>query len=49
LETLEGALQNAKNVFDTDRIFTDVRIFEWIKYLITEKGGRVPNTADTDE
>jgi hypothetical protein len=49
LETQERALQKAKNVFDTDTIFTDVRILEWIKYLIIEKGGRVPNTADTDE
>jgi hypothetical protein len=49
LETQERALQNAKNVFDTDRIFTDVRILQWIKYLIIEKGGRVPNTSDTDE
>jgi hypothetical protein len=49
LETQQSGLQNAKNVFDTDRIFTDVRILEWIKYLIIEKGGRVPITEDTDE
>ena len=49
LETQERALQNAKNLFETDRIFTDVRILEWIRYLIIENGGRVPNTADTDD
>jgi hypothetical protein len=37
LETQQTALQNAKNVFDTDRLFIDVRILEWIKYLIRKE------------
>ena len=48
LETKEKALQNAKHVFDTDRIFTDVRILEWIKYLIVEKNGHISDRFDQD-
>jgi hypothetical protein len=29
-------------VFETDKIFKNVRILGWIKYLIIEKDGRVP-------
>jgi hypothetical protein len=43
LETEERALKNAKNVFETDKIFDIVRILGWIKYLIIEKNGRVPH------
>ncbi len=43
LETEERALKNAKNVFETDKIFDSVRILGWIKYLIIEKNGRVPD------
>lgn len=49
LETQQTALQNAKNVFDTDRVFTDVRILEWIKYLIIEKDGRIPRETDWED
>ncbi|HEY7109697.1 MAG TPA: hypothetical protein VH415_09735 [Nitrososphaeraceae archaeon] len=49
LEAEENAMYNSSNVFDTDRIFTNVRILEWIKYLIMEKNGRVTLvTEDTD-
>jgi hypothetical protein len=44
LETEERALQNAKDVFETDKIFDSVRILGWIKYLIIEKNGRVPDS-----
>ena len=40
LETEEKALDSSNNVFDTDRIFTNIRILEWITYLIIEKNGR---------
>jgi len=36
------ALKNAKNIFDTDKIFDSLRILGWIKYLIIEKNGRIP-------
>jgi hypothetical protein len=42
LEKEERALQNTKDVFETDKIFDSVRILGWIKYLIIEKNGRVP-------
>jgi hypothetical protein len=42
LVTEERALKNAKNVFETDKIFASVRILGWIKYMIIEKNGRVP-------
>jgi hypothetical protein len=41
LETEERALKNAKNIFDTEKIFVNVRILGWIKYLIIEKNGRI--------
>ena len=46
LETEERALKNAKNVFETNKIFDSVRILSWIKYLIIEKNGRVPRKDD---
>lgn len=48
LESEEKALDRSNNIFDIDRIFTNVRILDWIKYLIIEKNGRVlPVTQDT--
>ena len=49
LETEERELQNAKDVFETDKIFDSVRILGWIKYLIIEKNGRVPHEENQDE
>ena len=49
LETEERALKNAKNVFDTEKIFVNVRILGWIKYLIIEKNGRVPRGSDWED
>jgi hypothetical protein len=49
LEIEERALKNAKNVFETDEIFDSVRILGWIKYLIIEKNGRVPQEDNQDE
>ena len=50
LETEERALKNAKNVFETDKIFDSVRILRWIKYLIIEKNGHVPSReGDKDD
>ena len=49
LETEERALKNAKNVFETDKIFDSVRILGWIKYLIIEKNGHVPQEDNQDE
>jgi hypothetical protein len=49
LETEERALKNAKNVFETDKIFDSERILGWIKYLIIEKNGRVPSKDEQDE
>lgn len=49
LETEERALKNAKNVFETDKIFDSVRILGWIKFMIIEKNGRVPRKDDQDE
>ena len=46
LETEETALKKANNVFDTEKIFGNLRTLEWIKYLITEKNGRVPRGSD---
>ena len=36
------ALKKAKIMFDTEKIFVNVQILDWIKYLIIEKNGRVP-------
>ncbi|HEY7110558.1 MAG TPA: hypothetical protein VH415_14130 [Nitrososphaeraceae archaeon] len=41
LETEERAMDKSKNVFETDKIFNNVRILGWIKYLTIEKNGRV--------
>jgi hypothetical protein len=49
LETEERALKNAKNIFDTEKIFVNVRILSWIKYLIIEKNGRVTREEDENE
>lgn len=49
LETEERALKNARNVFETDNIFDNVRILGWVKYLIIEKNGRVPRINHQDE
>jgi hypothetical protein len=46
LEKEERALKYAKSVFETDKIFDSVRILGWIKYLIIEKNGRVPQDHD---
>ena len=42
LEEQERAMDKSNNVFETDKIFNNVRILGWIKYLIIEKEGRVP-------
>lgn len=49
LETEERAMDKSKDVFETDRIFNNVRILGWIKYMIIEKDGRVPDRADWKE
>jgi hypothetical protein len=49
LETEERALKNAKNVFDTEKKFVNLRILGWIKYLIIEKNGRVPRGSDWED
>jgi hypothetical protein len=49
LEKEEKVLKNAKNVFETDKIFDSIRILGWIKCLIIEKNGRVPREDDQDE
>ncbi|HEY7109991.1 MAG TPA: hypothetical protein VH415_11205 [Nitrososphaeraceae archaeon] len=46
LETEERAMDKSKNIFETDKIFNNVRILGWIKYLIIEKNGRVPDRND---
>jgi hypothetical protein len=46
LETAETAIQNAKNIFETDKVFVDIRILDWIRYLVIEKNGRIPDTID---
>ena len=46
LEEQERAMNKSKDVFETDRIFNNVRILGWIKYLIVEKDGLVPNKPD---
>jgi hypothetical protein len=46
LEVEERALKNAKNIFETDKIFDSVRILGWIKYMIIEKNGRVTRRQD---
>jgi hypothetical protein len=43
LETEERAMDKSNNVFETDKILNNVRILGWIKYLIVEKNGRVPD------
>jgi len=42
LEEEERAMDKSNNVFESDKIFNNVRILGWIKYLIIEKDGRVP-------
>lgn len=39
-------MDKSKDVFETDKIFNNVRILGWIKYLIIEKTGRVPDRND---
>lgn len=39
-------MNKSKDVFETDMIFNNVRILGWIKYLIIEKNGRIPDTVD---
>jgi hypothetical protein len=46
LETEERAMDKSKDVFETDKIFNNVRILGWIKYMIIEKKGHVPDTPD---
>ncbi|HEY7109390.1 MAG TPA: hypothetical protein VH415_08185 [Nitrososphaeraceae archaeon] len=47
LETEERAMDKSTNVFETDKIFNNVRILGWIKYLIIEKNGQVPDSQLT--
>jgi hypothetical protein len=49
LETEERALKNAKNVFETDKIFDSVRILGWIKFMIIEKNGCVRSRDDDND
>ena len=49
LEKEQRALNRAKNIFETDKIFDSVRILGWMKYLIIEKNGRVPREEDQDK
>ena len=42
----ERVMDKSKNVFETDIIFNNVRILGWIKYLIIEKNGRIPERPD---
>ena len=46
LEEQERAMDKSNNVFETDKIFNNVRILGWIKYLIIERNGRIPNRPD---
>ena len=46
LETEEREMDKSKTVFITDKIFNNVRILGWIKYMIIEKNGRVPDSVD---
>jgi hypothetical protein len=42
LEVQERTMDKSSNVFETDKIFNDLRILGWIKYLIIEKNAGVP-------
>ena len=44
LEEQERAMDKSNNVFVTDKTFNNVRILGWIKYMIIEKNGRVPDS-----
>lgn len=48
LEEQERAMDKSSNVFETDKIFNNVRILGWIKYLIIEMDGRVPDKPDRE-
>lgn len=46
LETEERATDKSKDIFETAKIFNNVRILGWIKYITLGKNGRVPDRAD---
>ena len=48
LEDQERGMDKSNNVFETDKIFRNVSILDWIKYLIIEKNGHVPDSGDQD-
>jgi hypothetical protein len=45
----ERAMDKSNNVFDTDKIFNNVRILGWIKYLVMEKDGRGASKPDLED
>jgi hypothetical protein len=49
LEEQERAMDKSNDLFETDKIFTNIRILGWIKYLIVEKDGRIPNRPDWED
>jgi hypothetical protein len=49
LETEERAMNKSKDVFETDKIFNNIRIIGWIKYLIIEKNGRIPDKSHWED
>jgi hypothetical protein len=49
LGTEVRALKNAKNILYTDKIFDNIRILSWIKYLIIEKNSRLPREDNQEE
>ena len=49
LEEEKRAMDESKIVFDTDKMFRNVRTLDWIKYLIIEKDGRVPTAQDWED
>jgi hypothetical protein len=42
-------MDKSNNVFETDKIFNNVTVLGWIKYLIIEKDGRFPDSMDSDK
>jgi hypothetical protein len=49
LEEEKRAMDESKIVFDTDKMFRNIRTLDWIKYLIIEKDGRVPSAQDWED
>ena len=49
LEEEKRAMNESNTVFDTDKMFRNIRTLDWIKYLIIEKEGRVPSAQDWED